>query len=351
MIPNNPTIATISLSSGAPNDFPDQYKLGKREIQRSLNAEVIETPNATKPDEWLHDHPEERLNDLVWAFNNDEVDAVISNIGGDDSIRLLNHVTDNHKATLKNNAKPFIGLSDTTTITMLLNSLDIPSCYGPSVMYGFGEPRGVHDYTVDMLLKSLNEQEYELQNADEFTVDFAHWSKENQEKTWHKTPSIKYHTNHVCEGRLIGGCAGILEALKDTTVWPNQTKWEHSVLFLETSEIRPHPTMFKLWLRNYAQRGILNAVNGVILGIPGGSIPTDAEDYEDKLQTYYEYHEDLVQAAQTVWDEYEPDTALVTGLQCGHVLPMATLPIGRQIQINAERERLNITKPRRRNEA
>ena len=87
---------------------------------------------------------------------------------------------------------------------MLLSGLGIPSYYGPSVMYGFGEPGGVHEYTVEMLLNSLNDQRYDLTNIDEFNVEFTHWSKENQEKTYHETPPLTFHTDHVFTGDLIG---------------------------------------------------------------------------------------------------------------------------------------------------
>lgn len=83
------TIAAVSLSSGLAAQLPDRYAAGKRQLEEAFCLKVIEAPNALASDEWLYRHPEARAADLHWALENPDVRAVVSTIGGDDSIRLL----------------------------------------------------------------------------------------------------------------------------------------------------------------------------------------------------------------------------------------------------------------------
>ena len=49
-------------------------------------------PNALKGVEYLYKHPEARAKDLMDAFKNKKIKAIITMIGGDDNIRLLPYI-------------------------------------------------------------------------------------------------------------------------------------------------------------------------------------------------------------------------------------------------------------------
>ena len=105
-------VAIVSLSSGMGGDkiFMHRYELGKKRLEEEFGLKVITMPNALKGSEYLNKHPEARAKDLMDAFTNTNVKAIISMIGGDDTIRLLPYI--NYK-TIKNNPKIFLGYSDT----------------------------------------------------------------------------------------------------------------------------------------------------------------------------------------------------------------------------------------------
>src|SRR3989344_6316563 len=113
------TVALITLSGAGAFNFPQRYEIGKKQIQKSLKLKIEETPNATKPKDFVYNNPQERLNDLIWAFKNPNVKAIITITGGDDSIRLLDFLKKEHLDTIKKNPKIFLGLSDTTIINFL----------------------------------------------------------------------------------------------------------------------------------------------------------------------------------------------------------------------------------------
>ena len=83
------TVAAISLSWGGPGTFPHRYEAGKRQLQKEFDLKVIETAHALRGAAWLHNNPKARAEDLMSAFADPSIKAIISTIGGDDSIRIL----------------------------------------------------------------------------------------------------------------------------------------------------------------------------------------------------------------------------------------------------------------------
>src|SRR6185295_15225137 len=82
-------VATISLSWGGAGSIPHRYEAGKKQLIETFGVEVVETKNALKPSDRIYKNPEARAEDLMEAFSDSSIKAIISNIGGDDSIRTL----------------------------------------------------------------------------------------------------------------------------------------------------------------------------------------------------------------------------------------------------------------------
>ena len=102
-----PIIASISLSAGTSGLFPKRYEQGVKQIEESFGVKVIPTPHALCSPEEVYEHPEWRLADFMWAFENPEVKGILSNIGGDDTIRMLPLMSEKHFETIYNNPKIF----------------------------------------------------------------------------------------------------------------------------------------------------------------------------------------------------------------------------------------------------
>ena len=83
------TIATVTLSWGGPAAFPERYQVGKKQLEDEFGIRVVEMPHTLSDDQWLHHHPQARAHDLMQAFCDPTIKAIISTIGGDDSIRIL----------------------------------------------------------------------------------------------------------------------------------------------------------------------------------------------------------------------------------------------------------------------
>ena len=343
------TVALITLSWGGASECQDRYFAGKKQIEKTFGLKVIETPNALKSSDWIYEHPEERLNDLIWAFKNPDIKAIVSIIGGDDSIRLLSFLKKEHLDIIRRNPKIFVGLSDTTTINFLCLKSGIVSFYGPSVLFGLAENGGIDNYTKEYFEKALflDKPIGIIENSKEgWTLDKVPWEKKYQDKKRKMQNSLQINFIQgvgTKEGTLIGGCVDVLEFMKGTELWPDKLLWKNAVLFLETSEEVPSPEQFKRWLRNYGAQGILKDINGIVFGIPGGDIEFDAPDYEERLKKHLESFKEYEKALLKVAKEYgREDLIIATRLHFGHTMPMITLPYGAKIQLDAENKKIKI---------
>ena len=104
------TVATLSLSWGGAGTFPHRYEAGKNNWKKFWTP-CYRNKNALKSADYIYKNPQARAEDLMEAFSDSSVKAIISNIGGDDSIRTL-PFTD--LSVIRNNPKIFLGFSDTT---------------------------------------------------------------------------------------------------------------------------------------------------------------------------------------------------------------------------------------------
>ncbi len=340
------TVALITLSGAGAFKFPKRYEIGKKQIQDYLKLKVIDTPNAINTKDFIYNNPQERLNDLIWAFQNPEIKAIITITGGDDSIRLLDFVKKEHLEIIKNNPKIFIGLSDTTIINFLLLKAGITSFYGPSLLFGLAENGGIDKYTLKYLKKALFEANpigTIENNNNGWILDRVPWENSSIKRRIQKPIEMKFIQGEgISKGRLIGGCMDVLEFMKETYLWPDKETWKDSILFIEISEEKPSPSQVKYWLRNYAAQGILKNLKGIIFGIPGGDIPFDDPNYDLKLKTHMDSFVKYDEVFLKVCKEYGLDIPIVTHVQFGHIAPMLTFPLGAMANIDCKNKEIKI---------
>lgn len=328
-------VAAISLSWGGPGTFPHRYEVGKQQLQDEFGLTVVETPHALRDAAWLQRNPQARAEDLMGAFADPSIKAIISTIGGDDSIRILPYLDlDIIRAT----PKIVLGYSDTTITHMACFKAGLVSFYGPAIMAGFAENGGMFPYMVDSVRKTLFSSAPIgdiAPNADGWTVEMLDWADpENQPRKRRLNPSEGWkfiQGEGVRRGHLVGGCFEILDWLRGTDFWPAPDVWQDAVLFLETSEEAPPPSTVQYGLRTYAATGVLEKLSGILFARPGGPIPPER---------FVEYDEVLRQVVTE--EEGLSDLPIVTGMDFGHTDPMFVLPYGVQAEIDCDAQRLTI---------
>ncbi len=325
-------VATISLSWGGAGDIPHRYQAGKRQLEQTFGVEVVDTQNALKSAEWIYKNPQARAEDLMEAFSDTSIKAIISNIGGDDSIRTLPFID---LSIIQNNPKIFLGFSDTTVTHFACLKAGISSFYGTSLMVGFAENGGMHQYQIEDIQRTL----FSAEPIGEISPNLEGWTSERLEWNDSTLQNVKRKLNKSNgwnflqgtgkhSGKLLGGCVEVLEFLKGTDYWLEKDEWKNTILFLETSEDLLSPTTFTWILRNYAAQGIFHQAKGIIMGRP------------DHNQFVKEFNEILL---RVIRDELElPDFPIITEMDFGHTCPTFTFPYGVSMEIDCDLQKISI---------
>lgn len=338
------TIAAITLSFGAAGLFPNRYKQGVRQLQETFGVKVIPTPNTLKSPQEIYDHPEWRLDDLMWAFQNPEIKGIICNIGGTDTIRLLSLMTQKHFDIIRNNPKIFMGISDSTNNHLMCFKAGLSSFYSASVMFGYAENGGIPQIMVDNTKRTLFSTDPigVLPESTEFIVDFVDWGGDNQ-PVRPRVPSTPWRYiggEKTVTGRLIGGCTDVLMMFTvGTSLWPNLDDFNDAVLFLENSEEQPSPDYMLYWLRNLGAQGILERVNGLLFARPGNDRFKDEADKQAWLAGYPKFDEVIL---KTLKEYGRQDMPVVTNMDFGHTVPQLIFPYGAMCEINPAKKMVSI---------
>ncbi len=324
-------VATVSPSWGGAGD-PElrwRYEQGVNRLEDIFGLKVIPMPNSLKGGDYLYNNPQARAEDLMMAFKDENIKGVFTNIGGEESIRLLPYIDFD---VIRENAKIFMGYSDVTVLHLFCHKAGISSFYGPAILTDFAENVEMDPYTIEMVNRTLfsNKIIGEIQPAKEWTSERLEWIETNKNRRRTMQQNAGYELlqgSGLVQGRLIGGCMEVLEFVKGTELWPEKKYWEDSILFFETSEEKPEPKYIRYWLRNYAAQGILQRIKGIIFGKP------QDEKYYD------EYKHEILK----VMKEYSlEDLPILYNLNFGHTEPKFILPYGVMAEIDCTKEKFSI---------
>jgi muramoyltetrapeptide carboxypeptidase LdcA involved in peptidoglycan recycling len=326
------TVATISLSWGGAGELLHRYEIGKKRLQEVFGLNVVETKNTLKSSDFISKNPQARADDLMEAFSDKSIKAIISTIGGEDSIRTLPY-TD--LSVIRQNPKIFIGFSDTTVTHFACYKAGLTSFYGTSLLVGFAENGGMHQYQIDDIKRTLFSSSPVGQifpNKNGWTSESLDWFDKSLQNTQRKLNDsnewIFLQGSKKVQGQLIGGCVEVLEFLKGTDYWLDKSDWKDKILFLETSEEMMPPTNFRRVLRNYAAQGVFEKISGLILGRP----------YNNRFVD--EYNNILL---QVIRDEQGNDhLPIITEMDFGHTCPTFTIPYGVVAEIDSEQKTFSI---------
>jgi len=323
-------VAAVSLSLGGPSLFPFRYDAGKRQLEEAFGVTVVESRHAMADAAWLAEHPEARASDLMEAFADPSIRAIISTIGGDDSIRLLPFLD---FVLIRNNPKIFLGYSDSTVTHFACFKAGVVSFYGPSIMAGFGENGGLFPYMASAVRQILFSKEAPVQvlpNLEGWTYERLEWGKpelQTQRRKLHPCSGWRWlQGSGIHRGGLIGGCLEVVDWLRGTPVWPELSVWRKSMLFLELSEEAIPPSAVVRVLRSIAATGALQEVRGILFGRP----------YVEE-SSFAGYDSALLHVCRELGLESLP---LITQMDFGHTDPMFIVPYGVEAEIDCDRQQL-----------
>ncbi|MHC5372987.1 S66 family peptidase [Enterococcus sp. LJL120] len=205
----------------------------------------------------------ERAAELNELIHNDDLDMIISTIGGTNSNSLLPYLDFKY---LKNHPKIIVGYSDATAFLLAVRSL-APTCrvlYGPALVASFGEFPPLAEETWDYLEKIIctgKNAAITLNAPELWTDDQKNWETYQAPLTMQKN-QWGYTETPKLEGRIVGGNLNTMYGFLASKFFPKITP--NSLLFIEDAE-KDAATVEK----NFAMlkaAGVFEMVKGIILG-------------------------------------------------------------------------------------
>lgn len=328
------SVGIVSPSFVAPAVFPLEYELGMSRLREQFGLNPVPLPNATNPNATNED----KASDLIEAFTNPDIKAVITTIGGDHQIEYVHRLP---PEPFRNNPKPFFGYSDNSHLCNFLFRQGVPSFYGGCIYTEYAMQGSMDEMTSRYLRLALFDGgTVALDSSPDFNDEDLFWGKpELLSKRRRYQPNSGWHWDgeHDAKGVSWGGCLeSIDELLRHNAPIPSLADFENIVLFLETSEERPSDGYVMRVLRALGERGILATVQGFLMGRP------KAWNFEQPLTDSEKerYTETQRQAVLKTVRRYNPTMPIVQNLDFGHTAPSICLPYGAPIEVAATRKQI-----------
>uniref|UniRef100_UPI0033655AD9 S66 family peptidase n=1 Tax=Intrasporangium sp. TaxID=1925024 RepID=UPI0033655AD9 len=245
-------VAVLSPSWAAPALFPEVHEQALRRIRDDLGLEPVEYPTTRRLAS-----PEERAADIMTAFADPEIRAVLATIGGDDQVTVLRHLD---PEVVRADPKPFFGYSDNTNLLNYLWRLGIVGYHGGSIMVHLGRGGRMHPAHARSLRDALfGNGWYALEPPAQWGDESGDWadpaSLESEPPMWDSVGWDWMATaTGVIEGRTWGGNLEIVSWLLQAGQVEESRRYAGCILLLETSEEMPSATEVYRILRNMGER-------------------------------------------------------------------------------------------------
>jgi muramoyltetrapeptide carboxypeptidase LdcA involved in peptidoglycan recycling len=321
-------VAILSPSFAAPAVWPQVYELGLERIKNVFGLVPVEYPVTRK----LGASGEERAKDLIAAFSDPDIKAVISTLGGDDQVTYIKNLP---IEPFFNNPKPFFGYSDNTHFQNFLWLSGIPSFYGGALFTQFAMQGEMDEFTKKYLDKALfTDETVELTASNEFNDEGLSWNDlENLTKRRKYEPNSGWFWDGEVntQGVLWGGCLeSVDELFRNNIQIPHLEDFKNIVLILETSEEIPSKNYVHRVIRAFGERGLLQEVQGVLVGRPKTwEFGNEKETLEKEV-----YKKEQREVFLNTIRKYNKDCPVIQNLDFGHTDPQICMPLGCEIIIN-----------------
>lgn len=327
-------VAILSPSFAAPGKWPWVYELGCQRLRDIFGLKPIEFPTTKK----IGASSEERAEDLINAFENKEIKAVIASLGGDDQVTYIKNLP---KEPFIKNPKPFLGYSDNTHFINHLWLCGIPSFYGGMIFTEFAVQKEMDEFTIKYLNYALFDNNvFELESSPIFNdigLDWNDKSTLNQKRRYQKNDGLYWDGLNDNEGVTWGGCVeSVDELLRHGVPIPSLEDFQNIILFLETSEEIPTHNYFRRVLRAFGEREILKNIKGLLVGRPK-VWEFDKQNSDEEKESYKKGQREMI---LEIVRKYNQEISIIQNLDFGHTAPQICLPVGRKVTLDSKNKKI-----------
>lgn len=330
-------VAIVSPSFAASAVWPHVHELGLKRLREVFELDPVMFPATAKLDATLA----EKSNDLIESFSDPKIKAVISTLGGDIQVTYIKNLPNE---PFVNNPKPFFGFSDNSHFANFLFLNEIPSFYGAALFTQFAHQKEMNPYTVKYIKHALfDEGEFELlpsQSFNDLGLDWGDGSLQDKERDYESNEGWSWDGSKDGEGLLWGGCVeSVDEMLRHGTEIPSLEQFENIVLMMETSEEIPAADYVMRFFRALGERGILERVNGLVVGRAKAREFDKLRSPEERAAYRKEQQEMIVKTVRA----YNKEIPIVQNMDFGHTEPQIPMPYGNKIRIDSENKKIYAT--------
>ncbi len=246
MIKPNPlrpgdTIALVSPSAGLAALVP--HRLDRAvEYLTSSGYSVKEYPSTRAIHRWESAISEQRAADLMSAFEDEKISAIICTIGGNTASKTLDSLD---YGSIRSHPKVFCGYSDISVLHYAIYAKSgLTTFYGPSAMVQFGEFPEPLEYTIAHFRKAIVDRSIgSIRPSFHWTDDTRDWMrKADLEGPRSLKPNRGYEWLRPGRGQgpILGGCLSSIVNLLGTLTGLHKG----AILFLELRSGRISMSLF-----------------------------------------------------------------------------------------------------------
>ncbi len=322
-------VAVLSPSFAAPAVAPAVHEQGMQRLHELTGLVPVEYPTTRR----LGASAQDRAADVNAAFADPEIRAVLATIGGEDQITVVPHLD---AELVRADPKPFLGYSDNTNILSWLWTSGVAGFYGGSTQVHLGPGPAVDACHRTALLAALvTGERIEITEPGE---------SEDVGKDWNDPAALTEYgvreptapwawtgPERSVTGRTWGGCIEVLQWLLTAGRFPSDPAvLAGGVLLLETSEELIPAREFGWILRSLGERGILEAVEAVLLARPPASGLEKMPPADERARSRDEQRD----VAIDLIGRYNPEAVVCVGVPFGHTRPQWIVPYGGEMTVD-----------------
>jgi muramoyltetrapeptide carboxypeptidase LdcA involved in peptidoglycan recycling len=328
-------VAVVSPSYAAPATFPELHEQAMRRLREDIGLEPVEFATTRR----LNAPAADRAADLMAAYSDPSIRAVLATIGGDDQITVLPYLD---PTPFVADPKPFFGFSDNTNLLNWLWNQGVASYHGGSTMMHLARGAGLQPVSADSLRAALfSAGDREIHPVGEFSEEEVNWADPAALTTSApSTPSpgwLWHRPDAQVTAPTWGGNLEILHwnLAADRWIRPVQD-YAGCVLLLETSEEMPPGVEVFRMLRNFGERGLLQQFPAILMATAKATVFSNPRPPEDRQA----YRDEQRAAVLRALNDYHPEAMVVFGVDFGHTDPQWVLPYGGRITVDGPARRI-----------
>jgi muramoyltetrapeptide carboxypeptidase LdcA involved in peptidoglycan recycling len=319
----------LSPSFAAPGVAPAVHEQAMLRLSEVTGLVPVEYPTTRR----VGASARERAADVNAAFADPQIRAVLATIGGDDQITVVPHLDG---GLVRADPKPFVGYSDNTNLLSWLWTQGVAGFYGGSTQVHLGPGPAVDPCHRAALRAALLDGERlevtEPGESEDIGKDWAdpaaltEYGDREPTEPWSWAGPARAVT-----GRTWGGCVEVMQWLLTAGRFPaDSSVLDGGVLLLETSEEIISATEFGRILRSLGERGMLAAVDAVLVARP----PASSFEKRPSAAERAAHRASQRDVAIDVIGRYNDAAVVCVGVPFGHTRPQWIMPYGGEITLD-----------------